>query len=111
MAYPQELLSQIKAGDNIVNFQVLKYGWIALTEERLIYNARLYDSESKTKTNETANFPISKITNIKTAQKKIGCFGKQGVLEINMQGAVYTLIVGKNVNGVKPLIQAFNERT
>ena len=118
MSYPQELLSQIKAGDNIVKFQELryglfsrKYGWIALTEERLIYNARLYDSGSKTKSYETANFPISKITNMRTAQQKIGCFGKQGVLEVNMQGAVYTIIVGKNINSVKPLIQAFNERT
>lgn len=111
MAYPQELLSQIKAGDSIVQFQELKGGWIALTEERLIYSARLYDSSSKSKSNETANFPISKITNLRTAQVKTGCFGKQGVLEVNMQGAVYTLIVGKNLNSVKPLIQAFNERT
>lgn len=111
MAYPQELLSQIKAGDNIVQFQELKGGWIALTEERLIYNARLYDRNTKTKSNETSNFPISKITNLKTSQVKVGCFGKQGVLDINMQGAIYTIVVGKNLNSVKPLIQAFNERS
>ncbi|WP_400203150.1 hypothetical protein [Candidatus Methanomassiliicoccus intestinalis] len=118
MAYPTELTSQIKAGDTIVQFQTLKYGllgskygWIALTEERLIYNARLYDPNSKTKTNETANFPISKITNLQIAQQKIGCFGKQGVLRVNMQGTVYNIIVGKNVNSVKSLIQAFNERS
>ena len=111
MAYPQELLSQIKAGDSIVQFQELKYGWIALTEERLIYNARLYDHDSKTKSNETANLPISKITNLKTAQQKVGCFGKQGILQVNMQGAIYNIIVGKNLNSVKPLIQAFNERS
>ena len=82
-----------------------------MTEERLIYNARVYDSNTKTKSNETANFPLSKITNIQIAQQKIGSFGKQGVLRVNMQGTVYTLIAGKNTNSVKPLIQAFNERT
>ena len=111
MAYPQELLSQIKAGDNIIQFQQIKTGWVALTEERFIYNAKVYDFDSKTKTNETGNFPISKITNLRTAQRKVGCFGKQGILEVNMQGAVYHILVGKNLNAVKPLIQAFNERT
>ncbi len=111
MAYPQELTSQIKAGDSIVTYQELKGGWIALTEERLIYHASLYDPGTKTKSNENGNFPLSKITNLKTSQQKIGCFGKQGVLQVNMQGMVYNIVVGKNLNSVKPLIQAFNERT
>lgn len=111
MAYPQELLSQIKAGDSIVKFVEVKGGWVALTEERLIYSANLYDRETRTKSHEVANYPISKITNLKTSQVKTGCFSKKGVLEINMQGAVYDLIVGKNLSAVKPLIGAFNERT
>lgn len=111
MVYPTELTSLLKAGDEVVKFVPLKYGWIALTEERVIYNARIYYKDTKTKSNETGNYPITKITNLKTIQQKMGCFGKVGILEINMQGAIYSIIVGKNVAVVQPLIQAFNERT
>ena len=111
MTYPSELESQIKAGDSVVKFVVIKGGWIALTEERVIYHARVYDKDSNSKSDETGNYPISKITNIKTSQIKTGCFGKTGILQINMQGVIYNLVVGKNLNAIKPLIQAFNERS
>jgi hypothetical protein len=111
MAYPSELTSQLKAGDSIVQFAELQYGWIAVTEERVIYSARVYYKDTKTKSNEVGNYPISKITNIRTVQQKTGCFGKSAILEINMQGAVYQLMVGKDISKVKPIIQAFNERS
>ncbi len=111
MSYPQELTSQLKAGDNVVKFVTLKYGWIALTEERVIYHARVYYKDTKTKSDETNNFPISKITNMRISQMKTGCFGKQAMLEINMQGQVYALDVGKDIAAVQPLIQEFNART
>ena len=111
MEYPTELTSQLKAGDSVVRFVELKYGWIALTEERVIYHARIYDPDTNSKSLETSNFPISKISAMKTSQIKTGCFGKSGVLEINVQGAKYSLLVGKNVAIVKPLIQEFNART
>lgn len=111
MAYPTELTSQIKAGDSVVKFVQIKGGWIALTEERVIYHAKVYYRDEKKKSIEDSNFPISKITNIRTLKVKTGCIGKTNVLEINMQGQVYQIIIGKSVDQVKPLIQEFVART
>ena len=114
MAYPTELTNQLKAGDNIIKFVPLKYGWVALTEERVIYNARIYYEDTKTKQSEVGNLPISKITSISTRTRKSkSCIGskKVGVLSINMQGAVYDIIVGKDVSVVRPLIAEFTART
>lgn len=111
MAFPTELTSQLKAGDNVVKFVEIKGGWIALTEERLIYHARVYYTDTKKKSTEDSNFPISKITNIRTKKIKTGCLSKENILEINMQGAIYSLIVGKSLTQLQPLIQEFNART
>ena len=113
MAYPSELTSQLKSGDSVVRFVSLKYGWVALTEERLLYQGRLvYDDGSKQV--ENGNIPISKISSLTTRQMTFkACLGKKkvGVLEVNVQGAKYSIEVGKDVSIVKPLISEFVSRT
>lgn len=114
MSYPNELTSQLKAGDNVVKYIPLKYGWVALTEERLLYHARIYYSDAKTHQTETGNLPIGKITSMVAKQRSIKkCIGskKVGVLSINMQGTVYDIALGSDVSVAKPLIDEFNART
>jgi hypothetical protein len=116
MVFPEALTSQLKAGDNVLKFVELKHGWIALTEQRVLYSARMYFSDGSvvTKTMEHGNLPIEKITSIAVRQitKKV-CFLKKkfGVAAINMQGAVYYIIVGKDTSNVQPLISEFISRT
>ena len=117
MAFPSELTSQLKAGDEVVSFVELKYGWIALTNERIIYQARvLYrDGEKYSHQIQTNNFPISKITNIgvrKVTTKAACCLKKKfNVVQINMQGSIYELDAGKGIDAVQPLIREFNARS
>ena len=114
MSYPSELTSQLKAGDNVVKFIPLKYGWVALTEERLLYNSRVYYTDTQSKQVETGNLPISKITSIAVRQIKVkGCIGKKNVavLAVNMQGAVYNLVMGGDTSAAQPLIAEFNARS
>jgi hypothetical protein len=124
MEYPQELTSRLNAGDEIVLFiqftskgagglRKKHPGWVALTKERIIYNATLV-SEGGRITVETANFPLSKVSSMTTRQVTIGgCLSKQniGVLELNVQGGKYAIAVGKDVNVAKPMVAAFTART
>ncbi|MDR0523534.1 MAG: hypothetical protein LBG62_03840 [Candidatus Methanoplasma sp.] len=112
--YPTELTSQLKANDSVVKYVPLEYGWVAITEERVLYNTRIYYTDTKSKQVETANLPITKISSIATKQIKVkACIGSKsvGVLAINVQGTVYNLMVGKNIGAAQSLIQEFNARS
>ena len=114
MAYPTDLTSQLKAGDRVLKYIPLKYGWVALTEERVLYNARVYYADEKKSQVETANLPISKISSMSVKQNTVKtCIFKKrfAVLKINMQGAVYDIELGKDGSAAQPLIAEFNARS
>ena len=128
MEYPEELTSQIKQQDRIINF--VPFGtdnWIALTAERLIFHAKSKKiGEEQKKSPATAgwqsgstsavvqlrigNLPISKMTSIQRVEGK-ACFGisEQIYLEVTMQDAVHWIFVGKDVD-LEPIITEFNVR-
>lgn len=117
MDYPSNLTSQLKANDTILYYLPLKNNaYVALTEERVIYQARIIHTDSSTnvmtKGYENANLPISKISSMSTRDLKIGsCLFKKRVatLLINMQGAVYNIYIGKDSSVARQLVQKFTE--
>ena len=110
MAYPPELENQLKAGDRVLKFVALKTGWIALTEQRVLYRGRVYYSDTNTTASETGNLPLDKISSMAVKQLNIGCLGKKAVVAINMHGAIYNIILGKDASAAQPLIIEFNSR-
>lgn len=117
MELPDSLTSQVKAGDTVLAFIPAKGGWVALTEERLIYQARTYYLDGSgyvsSTTVETANLPLSKISSISTQDIKIKtCIiirKKVAVLVINMQGGFYRVELGKDSSPARQFIQKFTE--
>ena len=101
--YPEALTSQLKPDDEIIKFLPLggkgrkARGFIAITEQRIIFKAISRDKGKKKSTEEALNVPLSKVASIlvKHEVEKKGLLSKEHTytLEVNVQGAVYGLVL------------------
>ncbi len=99
--YPKDLTSQLKPDDVIVKYLPLggkgkqSRGFIAITEQRIVFKAVAYDAEKKSTKEATLNVPVSKVSSMIVKHETIstGCLSKehQYSLEVNVQGAQYNL--------------------
>ena len=112
MEFPVELTSQLKAGDNVLKFLPLDKGWVALTESRILYSAYVL-SDSQVAVREAGNLPLSKISSMAVREISTGgCMGKKKtVLALNLQGAIYNVVIGNNVASARVFVSEFNSRT
>ena len=108
--YPKDLIRQLKPDDVIVKFMPLggrgkqSRGYIAITEQRIVFKAVSYDSEKKSMKEATLNVPVSKVSSmvVKHETIKTGCINKEHVysLEVNVQGAQYDLVLANDPGAI-----------
>ena len=110
--YPKELTSQLKPDDAVVSYLPLKGkgGFIAVTEQRLIFRSVFRNNNTHVDTKETTNVPISKVSSITVIHKKGGCMSKEETgyfLKVNVQGGIYDLPVGKTSEAADEFVRTF----
>lgn len=108
--YPKDLTSQLKPDDVIVKYMPLggkgkqSRGYIAITEQRIVFKAVSYNSESKSMKESTLNVPVSKVSSMVVKHETIqtGCLSKEHVynLEVNVQGAQYDLLLANEPGAI-----------
>lgn len=143
-----ELMQQMRPSDKVVSYIELKYnipgrkdvGFIAVTEERLIFKAVAVGDHTASLNNafannrgassglnlrfdfkeETCNIPVNKVTSMSKATESFeitGCMKSQTetlsafVLRINAQGLQYNLFLGKNGSIADEFVRTFTSMT
>ncbi len=129
--YPSALLNQMKPDDQVVSYLPLKkiqsgcmgtkeinYGFVAITNQRLIAQGIRYDNENlkakkQTVNDETVNVPISKVSSMSVFHMetpKGGCLGGKihaYALRLNVQGGNYEFYVGPDNRAANEFVRTF----
>lgn len=124
IVYPEELTNQLKPDDVIVKYLPLggkgkrSRGFIAITEQRIIFKAIQRDKEKKSMKEATLNVPVSKVSSmvVKHDVNKTGCFSKEHIysIQVNVQGALYDLMLSNDVSALdaaNEFVRTFLERS
>ena len=133
--YPSALLSQMKPDDQVVSYLPLKkiksgclgttdipYGFVAITNQRLIAQGILYQDDTKkskkqTVMDETVNVPLSKVSSMSVFHKEVpkgGCLGGKFHsywLRLNVQGGNYEFYVGTDNKTANEFVRSFLEHS
>ena len=133
--YPSTLLSQMRPDDQVVSYLPLKkiqsgcmgtkevnYGFVAITNQRLIAQGIKYDNEDlkakkQTIHDETVNVPLTKVSSMSVFHMetpKGGCLGGKihaYTLNLNVQGGTYSFYVGTDNRAANEFVRTFLDIT